>query len=78
MTKRPKTAMARAAMCEGKDRLSPEKARQIAARMTRKDRRVDAYHCAICNCWHVGRTSHRRGERLLIADRRAEAWRDEE
>jgi hypothetical protein len=70
--------MTRAAMCEGKDKLAPEKARQIAARMTRKDRRVEAYHCHVCNTWHVGRTSHRRGERLMVADRRADARRDEE
>jgi hypothetical protein len=43
------------AMCEGKDKLTPEQARKVAQRMQRKDRIVEAFRCNFCNDWHVGR-----------------------
>lgn len=44
-----------ASMCQGKDRLTPEQARKIAARMAKRGRKVEPYHCLICRDWHVGR-----------------------
>jgi hypothetical protein len=54
-----------AAGCTGKDPLSPERARQIAKRMTRKHgANVNAYRCRACGQWHVGH--NRDGARLNV------------
>lgn len=41
--------------CAGKDRLTPEQARQIVRKMRRKRACVTSYRCDICGAWHVGR-----------------------
>lgn len=56
--------------CQGKEKLTPQRAREIAGRMRQRNKasRVSAYRCASCNCWHVGSRpamlpkANRRGE----------------
>lgn len=43
------------ASCEGKDRLTHERAHSIARRQRRKGHRVQAYKCPVCGSWHIGR-----------------------
>lgn len=46
---------AKAAMCDGKDALSPGQARRIAKRMRSQRKTVEAYRCLRCGQWHVGK-----------------------
>jgi hypothetical protein len=41
----------RNAMCEGKEKLTFERAKQIAGK---KDKRRQFYKCPFCRRWHVG------------------------
>lgn len=40
--------------CIGKERLPADRAREVAASMRQKGRKVEAYHCGHCSGWHVG------------------------
>lgn len=44
--------------CEGKEQLTEERAREVAAKMRRRRPQgaVSAYHCVCCKAWHVGST----------------------
>ena len=54
-------AEATAAMCAGKDALTPGLARKIARRMRRKRKaNVEPYRCPHCGEWHVGRPAWRK------------------
>jgi hypothetical protein len=49
--------MSREAGCQGKEQLTPERAKQIAQVMNKRKKRdvaVSAYRCLQCKHWHVG------------------------
>lgn len=45
--------------CEGKDKLTRARAKDVERRMRAKDRTgtVNAYRCTCCGHWHVGSTN---------------------
>ena len=44
----------RMSQCEGKEALTPDRARQLVRDMAKRKSYVQAYRCAVCKNWHVG------------------------
>lgn len=49
-----RTAADRAAICDGKERLTADVAKSIQARATNREKRRTAYRCPVCRAWHIG------------------------
>ncbi len=54
MTAADKTLQA-LACCEGKDRMTATRAKEVASRMSSRGKRVAPYKCESCGHYHVGR-----------------------
>ena len=46
----------RLAVCDGKDGMTPARAKNVAKSMRSRGARAQAYRCAFCRQWHVGTT----------------------
>lgn len=47
-------------MCRGKEPLSRARAHQVARRMRKRKRKVQAYPCKFCGQWHVGNNGRKK------------------